>query len=204
MKPTALAELVTINAAMIVILAAVTSAPADHRRGHTGSIVPAFDATTGAGVVESPANTFIIPRCYRSNKLGYVTARWSPPLTASVMSVTYTLTLSPGAVLVGYESGATGTRLALHFQRRGDNKGQSHYDQGYRQWSRARAVLQPGTYTFEVPLTSDNWTHPNGFDASMRNVDRVGFTVSDTNTAGHGICMKSGTGSITAVSFSIR
>jgi hypothetical protein len=167
-----------------------------------------FASTTGKRVKESPANTFHIPACTRG-KLGYVVASWPEPMFGTVMRIHYTITASPDAQIVGYEHRDQAGRLALYFQRDGMDYGQAKYDLGYRWWSRARQVLTPGDHSFEVLIELDKWTGGGTqaqahFDAARNDLNGVGFTLSDNQSAGHGVCMKAGTAKLTVKAFTIH
>lgn len=149
-----------------------------------------------------------IPAC-GEGKAGYVTIRWPAPMTGSTMRIEYTVTASDGALIIGNEERdrLEPGRMALFFQRDGDDFGYTKYNAGYRQWSLARDFLTPGSHVFEVALTHDKWTTiggEHGFDAARNDVENVGFTLSGAQSAGHGVCMASGTASITVTSFTIN
>ena len=162
-----------------------------------------WSSTTGRGVVESPPNTFHIPRCGYGRKLGYVTVPWRTPITASNMIVAFEVAISPGGKIVGFESmgGTRPVQAAMLLQRRYDDYGLRKYNQGYRWWSRKREPLTAGYHHWTVPLQRILWTGGGTqldywWDMTRRYIGNVGVTFSDTQSAGHGVCMQAGTGYI--------
>lgn len=166
-----------------------------------------FKSTTGKNVTENPNDTFHIPNC-GVGKLGYVVTRYPAPISGSIR-LEYTYTASPDAIVIDNEDRkSTPGVMALFFQRRGDDYSQSKYDRGYRQWSLPRQKLtESGTFVFEVPLTPDQWNFGHsGFEATKNDVENVGFTLAGYGgpSAGHGVCMASGTASITVNSITVE
>lgn len=176
-----------------------------------------FRSTTGSGVNESPNDTFSIPRC-GAGKLGYIVTRWTVPLRATgTMTVTFTVTASPDAKIIGNEvrEKMEPGRAALYFQRNSHDSSDPqaldgrYYDRGYRQWSHAREFLTPGDHTFSVVLTNDKWTGGNdqsdsAFSQAMLDPANAGITLSGAQSAGHGVCMAAGSASITLKSLTVE
>lgn len=193
---------------VIVVLVACSDGDGDRRDRDEPRAEPpvagnvlAFDSTTGENVKEEPDNTFHIPACGKG-KLGYVTTRWTTPLRATaMMRVGYTVTASADAKIVGHERRSDAGRMALHFQRKGDDGRQAKLDQGYRQWSTARKVLAPGDHVFEVQLVPQAWGNRAGFSQALLQPENAGVTLSDNQSAGHGVCMAAGTASLAITSF---
>ena len=77
-----------------------------------------------------------------------------------------------------------------------------------RWWSRSRQLLTPGEHTHEVALDRTLWTgggtqEQAAFDRARQYVENVGFTLSDNQSAGHGVCMKAGAASVTVKAFAV-
>lgn len=167
-----------------------------------------WSSTTGIKASFIGSSGIAIPRCGKG-KLGYVTVRWPAPMVGGSMKLTYSLELSPDGKIVGHENRTQSGRIALHFQRQGDDFRQYKYDRGYRQWSYHRPVLIAGEHTIEVPLVHASWNGGGSkklehFEAAMKSVKNVGFTLSDNQTAGHGVCMATGTARLSIKQFSVE
>jgi hypothetical protein len=163
-----------------------------------------FKSTTGSGVTENPPNTFSIPTCGKG-KLGYIVTKWKTPMAGSI-SVTFSVAASPDAIIVGYEDHKSSGRAALFIQRRNDTDTASKdpyalderlYNRGYREWSHARKPLAVGDHTFSVPLVPTSWNFPDQLSKALEDPAYVGITLSGAESAGHGVCMLSGTASVT-------
>ena len=181
--------------------------------GSTSSLTDGlnFRSTTGKGVVEEPDNTFAIPACGDSRKLGYITAPWRTPLPlGATFTVAFNVWVSTGASIVGFEDAGSAGRAALHFQRKSPDKKDPYalsgklYERGYRQWSTAREALTAGDHVFSAVLTADKWGNRVGFDKAREDPAYAGITLSGRQSAGHGVCMAAGSGYVTIYSLTVN
>jgi hypothetical protein len=127
----------------------------------------------------------------------YVTSKINGPITGA-LTLTYSIEASPGTVFSACDGGTPG-RLAMHFQRKGDDWSARGAYAGYRWYSRSRPLLVPGAHTITVPLDFEHWgavlvsgmTRPL-FDAAKSRPARIGFTFGGTSNAGHGVHLLAG------------
>lgn len=151
---------------------------------------------------------FEIPAC-GVGKLGYVTMAWPTPLEAGqTMRIEFSFEQSGDAKVVDNEDRrSTPGNMALFFQREGDDYSNEKYNRGYRQWSNPRQLATPGDHVFEVELLPANWNFGLvNFVPAMRDVENVGFTLAGYGgpSAGHGVCMASGTAKLTITNFTVE
>jgi hypothetical protein len=163
--------------------------------------------SSSPGMPQKTGDTFDIPAC-RKGEVHYVTKKIKGRLTGS-MTLTYTIEASPDAVFVAADGGTPG-RIALHFQRKGDDWSARGKYAGYRWYSLNRPLIAPGTHTISIPLDLAHWgaVLASGrtqalFDAAKAKPHRLGFTFGGTGNAGHGVCLSSGTARFTVKSFSV-
>ena len=164
----------------------------------------ARDLGTRYFVTETAIKTFSVGYPIQAALDAFLSLRREHALSpASVDRIVATLP-DDGARIVGEERRGDQGRMHLHFQRSGDDWSSSKLSAGYRQWSSAKQLLAAGSYVFEVPLVASEWGNRTGFDAARSRVENVGFTLSDRQSAGHGVCMAAGTATITVKSFTVR
>jgi hypothetical protein len=164
--------------------------------------------SSSPGMPQKTGDTFDIPAC-RNGEVHYVTKTIKGRLTGT-MTLTYTIEASPDAVFVAADGGTPG-RIALHFQRKGDDWSARGKYAGYRWYSSARHLVTPGEHTINIPLDLASWKAVLGsgrtqalFDAAKARPTRVGFTFGGTGNAGHGVCLSSGSARFTVKSFTVQ
>lgn len=107
--------------------------------------------------------------------------------------------------------------VRFYFQQAGDDWSGNGAYAYYRWWSNPAAIiLQPGTYTLSVPLTSaGGWSSVNGefattaaggagFGAALANANTVGMTFGGGCFFGHGVDLLSGSATFKINSFTIQ
>jgi hypothetical protein len=157
----------------------------------------AWQITRSIGMPKKITDGFDFPMQGRG-EVHYVTRTVKGPITGS-LALTYTIEASDSAVFVACDGGTPG-RIAIHFQRKGDDWSARGSYAGYRWYSLNRPLVAPGTHTISIPLDLANWiavlptsrTQPL-FDAAKSRPARIGFTFGGSGNAGHGVCLKSGT-----------
>jgi len=160
-----------------------------------------------------PTGSFNFPLAANASveHISYVEIPHTPINVGGTFTLTYTVNGvdpvfncdSPGNLI-----GAPATiRLFLH-QAGDDLSGVGAY-QYYRQFSNTAIPLSLGTYTISVPLTTDQWTAvypPNtdaGFATACANLGSLGFVLGGGYFAGHGVCVTSGSATLTIDSYSV-
>jgi hypothetical protein len=112
-------------------------------------------------------------------------------------------------VFTASDGGGAG-RIALHFQRSGDNWSARGKYAGYRWYSGNRPLVASGEHTISIPLGLAQWgaVLASGrtqalFDAARQRAYRIGFTFGGASNAGHGVCLESGTARFTIKAFTV-
>jgi hypothetical protein len=157
-----------------------------------------WQITRSVGMPKRIVDGFDFPMAGRG-EVHYVTKTVKGPLTGS-LTLTYSIEASPGTVFSACDGGTPG-RLAIHFQRKGDDWSARGAYAGYRWYSTKRTVLVSGEHTtISIPL-DDIWhwgavlgtgrTQPL-FDAAKARPARIGFTFGGTGNAGHGVHLLAG------------
>lgn len=198
------------------LLALVTTlgvAMATHNTDGAGVVtLSKNDTSAGHFAMPPEGSTFVIKPCgptiERADGIHYVTkGLGSGGTIAGVPAMTLTYTIAGDGVVVPTEG--TNPRLALYFQRKGDDWSASGKYAAYRWYSRVRSELTPGTHTISIPLTRDQWTPvvsstyntDANFEAAKASPRRIGFVFGGSVGAGHGVCTTSGTATFTLVDF---
>jgi hypothetical protein len=153
--------------------------------------------SSSPGMPRTTTGGFDFPKC-GAGSVHYVTRRIDGPIKGPV-TLTYSIEASADAVFMASDGGTPG-RIALHFQRKGDNwSGRGKYA-GYRWYSLNRPLIAAGTHTISLPFDLAHWgavlasgRTQSLFDQAKAGVYRIGFTFGGSSNAGHGVCMKSGT-----------
>ena len=152
------------------------------------------------------------------SQVHYVTTAYTKPMAStSSISMTLSITASPGAVF-DYHTEASNTcagsaTVRLYFQQQGDDLTMA--DATYRWWSNPSSfVLAPtdGPVSLTVPLQGEKWTavngmsgvqQPNGFAAALAHPANIGLTFGGGCFFGHGVFIDGGTATLTVTGFSI-
>jgi hypothetical protein len=155
-----------------------------------------WQITRSVGMPKKITDGFDFPMQGRG-EVHYVTRTIKGPLTGS-LTLTYSIEASEGAVFSACDGGTPG-RLAIHFQRKGDDWSARGAYAGYRWYSVRRTLLVPGANTITIPLDFEHWGAVLGtgrtqplFDAAKARPARIGFTFGGTGNAGHGVHLLSG------------
>jgi hypothetical protein len=163
------------------------------------------------GMPEEINNSFSFPRCSDpispdGPSVHYVT-KPTGPMPGGSMVLTYRI--EGNGVFAPTEGHSP--RLALYFQRKGDDLTAKGKMAVYRWYSKDRLALKVGRYTLTVPLTHAEWgpvyssseyNTSSYFKAAMENAQRVGFVLGGSVGAGHGVCLTSGSAKLIIESFS--
>jgi hypothetical protein len=164
----------------------------------------------GHFVMPAVGSTFVIPPCgptvERKDGIHYLTKAVSTRINGPV---TLTYTLAGDGVIVPTEG--TGPRMALYFQRNGDDWSAAGKYAAYRWYAKTRVTIVNGTYTYTVALDYPNWgpvissstfNTLTNFEAAKTTPRRVGVVFGGSVGAGHGVCTTSGTSTMKIVGFS--
>jgi hypothetical protein len=200
-----------IRFALVALLLSVVPLQAGHNSPPAGTewqVGPVINGRSSSpGMPRTITGTFEFPKCGKGS-VHYVTRRIDGPITGTVM-LTYTIEASADAVFTASDGGTPG-RIALHFQRSGDNWSARGKYAGYRWYSINRPLIAPGTHTISIPLDIAHWgaVLASGrtqalFDAAKARPTRIGFTFGGTGNAGHGVCLETGTARFTVKSFTV-
>jgi hypothetical protein len=160
---------------------------------------------------ERITNSFNFPKCSDpispdGPSVHYVT-KPTGPMAGGSMVLTYRI--EGNGVFAATEGHSP--RLALYFQRKGDDLTGKGKMAVYRWYSKERLALKVGTFTLSAPLSHASWgpvfssSEYNTiyyFQGAMENAQKVGFVLGGSVGAGHGVCLKSGSAKLTIESFS--
>jgi hypothetical protein len=150
---------------------------------------------------------------FPSSETGGLVAYVQTPFTATMPPNNVTVTFevesdSPQYVVVDPNDHPPAT-VRLFFEQQDDDLSNPNG----RWWANASVYdlgSQDGqTLTFDVPLTSDQWTNVNGqqdaqaFSAALKNIGWVGMTFGGQYYAGHGVAISSGTAKYILIDYTV-
>ena len=128
----------------------------------------------------------------------YVTTRTGSLAGKSKIVMRYRIEAEPGVRLAPRGAPETTAKLALYFQRRGDDWSARGPYEHYRWYATHgnRIPLTPGEHEVSLTLDPRNWQSlasakgsdvPAQFRAALANAERVGFVLGGGGSAGHGV-----------------
>jgi hypothetical protein len=200
-----------IRYALVALLLSIVPLQAGHNTPPAGTewqVGPVINGRSSSpGMPQTITGTFEFPKCGKGS-VHYVTKRIDGPLSGTV-TLTYSIEASADAVFTASDGGGAG-RIALHFQRSGDNWSARGKYAGYRWYSGNRPLVASGEHTISIPLGLAQWgaVLASGrtqalFDAARQRAYRIGFTFGGASNAGHGVCLESGTARFTIKAFTV-
>jgi hypothetical protein len=200
-----------IRFALAALLISVVPLQAGHNSPPAGTewqVGPIINGRSSSpGMPRTITGTFEFPKCGKGS-VHYVTKRIDGPFSGTV-TLTYSIEASADAVFVASD-GWTPGRIALHFQRKGDDWSARGKYAGYRWYSLYRQYVLPGEHTIGLSSDLANWgaVLSSGrtqalFDAAKHRAYRIGFTFGGSGNAGHGVCLSTGSAQFTIRAFTV-